>query len=149
MGFFKKTGSSGVLNTVAGLLLFLLFAICSLVIIGAGAGVYSRIQAGHESTYGSSVSISYVTNKIRACDSAEIISGGSGIVLTDGGMKTVFYQENGALYEKSGAADKEIAPSGGDKISDIDSLSVTEQDGLYKISVGCGGESTTALVRKG
>ena len=79
MGFFKRTGSAGMLNTVAGLLLFLLFAVCSLVIIGAGAGVYSRIQEDHDSTYGSAASIRYITNKIRSGESVEIINGGSGM----------------------------------------------------------------------
>lgn len=137
------------LNTVAGLLLFLLFAVCSLVIIGAGAGVYSRIQEGHESTYGSAALIRYITNKLHSGESVEIINGGSGIVLADSGIKCVIYAENGSLYEKTVAADTEPAADGGDMIFSLDSFEITESEGLYEITVACSGEETTAIVRKG
>lgn len=149
MGFFKRSGSTGMLNTLAGLLLFLLFAVCSLVIIGAGAGVYSRIQEGHDSTYGSSASIRYISNKLRSGESVEIINGGSGMVLTDGGIKCVIYAENSGLYEKTISADAEITADGGDMIFSLDELTITESDGLYEITVSSGADKTTALVRKG
>ena len=149
MGFFKRTGSAGMLNTVAGLLLFLLFAVCSLVIIGAGAGVYSRIQEGHESTYGSAASIRYITNKIHSGESVEIINGGSGMVLTDGGIRCIIYAEGGCLYEKTVSADTEPTADGGDMIFSLDKLSITENDGLYEITVTRGTDETTAIVRKG
>lgn len=149
MGFFKRSGSAGMLNTIAGLLLFLLFAVCSLVIIGAGAGVYSRIQEGHDSTYGSAASIRYITNKIRSGESVEIINGGSGMVLTDSGIRCVIYAENGGLYEKTVSADAEITADGGNMIFSLDELAITESDGLYEITVSSGADKTTALVRKG
>ncbi len=137
------------LNTVAGLLLFLLFAVCSLVIIGAGAGVYSRIQEGHDSTYGSSASIRYITNKVRSGESIEIINDGSGIVLVDGGIKCVIYAENGGLYEKTLSADAEATTDGGDMIFGLDSLSVRADESFYEITVTRGADETTAIVRKG
>lgn len=137
------------LNTVAGLLLFLLFAVCSLVIIGSGAGVYSRIQDGHDSTYGSSASIRYITNKIRSGESVEVINGGSGIVLVDGGIQCIIYAENGGLYEKTVSAEAEATADGGNKIFGLDSLSVTESELSYEITVKRGIDETTAIVRKG
>lgn len=137
------------LNTIAGLLLFLLFAVCSLVIIGAGTGVYTRIQEGHESTYGSAASIRYITNKIRSGESVEIINDGSGLVLTDGGIKCIIYAENGSLYEKTVSADSEITADGGYMIFSLDKFEITESDGLYEITVDCGADETSAIVRKG
>ncbi len=149
MGFFKRNGSADMLNTVAGLLLFLLFAVCSLVIIGAGAGVYSRIQDNHDSTYGSSASIRYITNKIRSGESVEVIGEGSGIVLTDGGIKCIIYAENGGLYEKTVAADADAIADGGDMIFSLDELEIIESKRHYEITVTRGADETTAIVRKG
>ena len=137
------------LNTVAGLLLFLLFAVCSLVIIGAGAGVYSRIQEDHDSTYGSAASIRYITNKIRSGENVEIINDGSGMVLTDGGISCIIYAESGCLYEKTVSANAEKTADGGDVIFSLDELAITEFDGLYEITVTRGADETTAMVRKG
>lgn len=137
------------LNTVAGLLLFLLFAVCSLVIIGAGAGVYGRIQDGHDRTYGSSASIRYLTNKIRSGDSVEIINDGSGIVLVDGGIQCIIYAESGGLYEKTVSSEAEATASGGDMIFSVDGFLVTEERTHYELTIMLGSDKTTAFVRKG
>ena len=76
MKILINTRVTGVLNTVASLLLFLMFTVCMLVVIGAGAGIYSRINKSYETTYGSAAAIRYVSNKIKASDSCEIIENG-------------------------------------------------------------------------
>lgn len=145
----RYKGTSRVLGTAASLLLFLIFAICMIVIIGAGAGIYSRITSGYETTYGSSAAIKYVTNKIRSSDSCEIIDGGNAIVLENGGIATVIYSGSGGIFERSFSAGSEITVSGGELVVETDSLAVSEIDGLYEISVTCGGSSSSVLVRKG
>ncbi len=143
------TSTARVLNTVASLLLFLVFTICMLVIIGAAAGTYSRINSGYERIYGSSAAIRYISNKIRAADDVEIIGGGSGAVIESGGICSVIYVRGGGLYEKSIALDGDRTPAGGDLVTEVDSLFIDEAGDMYEISVTQGENSTAVMLRKG
>ncbi len=146
---YKGCSASRVLNTVASLLLFLVFTICMLIIIGAAAGTYSRISSGYERVYGSSAAIRYISNKIRSADTVEIIEGGSGIVVESGRICSVIYNENGSLYEKSISVDGERSATGGDVVLDIDSMSVIDTGDMYEISITQGASSSAVLLRKG
>ncbi len=146
---YKGGSASRVLNTVASLLLFLVFTICMLIIIGAAAGTYSRISSGYERVYGSSAAIRYISNKIRSADTVEIIEGGSGIVVESGRICSVIYNENGSLYEKSIPVDGERSATGGDVVLDIDSLCVVDTGDMYEISITQGVSSSAVLLRKG
>ena len=149
MNSIKYRGTSRVLGTAASLLLFLVFAICMIVIIGAGAGIYSRINTGYEMTYGSSAAIKYVSNKIRASDSCRILDDGNGIVLENGSILTVIYKGGGGIYEKSVFADSIITAEGGELVVETEDFSVSGREGLYEITVTCGSDTTSAFVRKG
>lgn len=149
MNGIKYRGTSRVLGTAASLLLFLVFAVCMIVIIGAGAGIYGRINAGYEMTYGSSAAIKYVSNKMRASDSCRLLDGGDGIVLENGSVLTLIYKGSGGIYEKSISADSEIITGGGELVVETDGFSVSEENGLYEITVTCGGDTMSAFVRKG
>ncbi len=138
-----------VLNTIASLLLFLVFTICMLVIIGAAAGTYSRINSGYEHIYGSAAAIRYISNKIRAADEVEIIGGGSGVVIESGGICSVIYSRGGGLYEKSISLDGDRTPTGGDLVINIDSISITDDGEIYSISVEQGGSGSAVILRKG
>lgn len=145
----KYKGTSRVLGTAASLLLFLVFAICMIVIIGAGAGIYSRITGGYEATYGSSAAIRYVSNKIRACDNCEIIDDGKGIAVENDSILSVIYLSDGGIYERTLPVGSEITAEGGELIVSANNMSITERDGLYEISVSCGKKAEWVLVRKG
>lgn len=149
MESMKYKATSRVLGTASSLLLFLIFAVCMLVIIGAGAGIYSRINSGHEVTYGSSAAIKYVSNKIRASDSCEIIDGGRGVALTNGNVLCVIYSGEKGIYEKNSSLESGISTEGGELAVETDSLNISERDGLYEISVSCKGSTSSVLVRKG
>ncbi len=147
----KGTGvpTSRVLNTIASLLLFLVFTVCMLIIIGTAAGTYSRINSGYERIYGSAAAIRYVSNKIRASESVEIIDGGSGIVLESGRTCIVIYTHKGGLYEKTIPTDGDRTASGGDLVIEVDSVSVADMGDMYKISVEQGGSGSVVMLRKG
>ena len=149
MNGIKYRGTSRVLGTAASLLLFLVFAICMIVIIGAGAGIYGRVNEGYEMTYGSSAAIKYVSNKIRASDGCQITDGGNGIILENGSILTVIYKGSGGIYEKSTAAENGITADGGELVVKTDSFVVSEKDGLYEISVTYGSTTMSAFFRKG
>ena len=146
-----SNGSSAarVLNTVASLLLFLVFTVCMLIIIGAAAGTYSRISSGYDRVYGSAAAIRYISNKIRSADSVEIIEDGSGLITESGRMCSVIYEESGCLYEKSISAEGDRTASGGDHVLDIDSICITDNGDLYEINVTQGTSSSVVFLRKG
>ena len=146
---FNGASSARVLNTVASLLLFLVFTVCMLIIIGAAAGTYSRISSGYERVYGSSAAIRYISNKMRSADSVEIIEGGSGVVLESGRLCSVIYEENGSLYEKTVSIDGDRSPAGGDAVLDIDSVRITDTGDMYEISVAQGATDSVVMLRKG
>ena len=145
----RNTGSARVLNTVASMLLFLLFAVCMLMIIGSAAGIYSRIQKSHEATYGTSAAIRYITNKVRAADSCMLLENGSGMIFVSGNVASVVYKDGDGVFEKTAAADSDLSPEDGSLIFEVSTFSISEEDGLYRISVSCGANSSEALVRKG
>lgn len=133
-------------SAVGSMLLFVLFALCMLMAVAVAADTYSRIKNGYQQSLGAAASIKYVSNKLRSADSVTLLESGAAVV--NGDMVSVIYCDNG-LYEKSAAVGDEITASGGDKISDIDSMSITERGGLYEITVSSGGQVSSMLVRKG
>ncbi len=144
---FRYKGTSRVLNTAASLLLFLIFTVCMLMIIGSGAGIYSRINDGYHETYGSSAAIKYISNKIRSADECEIIE--NGILLKNGSIITVIYSSDSGIYEKSTSSDNPVSAEGGDKVVDGASMNITDKNGLYEISVICGENASSSFIRKG
>ncbi len=137
------------LNSAASMLLFVMFAVCILILLGAAGGFYSRVNDSYDSTYNTSAAVKYLSNKVRACDSCEIIEGGSGIALTDGGLLCIVYERDGAVYEKNVAAGSELVASGGERIFTLDTLDISESDGLLRIEVAHGASGCEVLVRKG
>lgn len=133
-------------SAVGSMLLFVLFAICMLMAVAVAADTYGRIKNGYQQSLGTAASMKYVSNKLRSADSVTLLD--SGAAVENGGMISVIYCDGG-LYEKSAASGDDISPSGGDRISDIDSMSITEHDGLYEITVVSGGQTSSMLVRKG
>ena len=133
-------------SAVGSMLLFVLFALCMLMAVAVAADTYSRIKNGYQQSLGAAASIKYVSNKLRSADSVTLLEGGAAVV--SGDMVSVIYC-NGGLYEKSSMVGDDISPAGGDKISDIDTMSITEHYGLYEITVSSGGQTSSMLVRKG
>lgn len=149
MDSLKYKNGSRVLNTSVSLILFLIFTLCMLMIIGSGAGIYSRIKSGYEASYGSSAAIKYISNKIRASDSCSIADDGKTVIITDGGLTCVIYSKDGGIYEKTVVSGSEISTEGGNHVSSAENINVSEKDGLYEISVTHNGETMSVLLRKG
>ena len=149
MKIMNNTRVSGVLNTVASLLLFLVFAVCMLVVIGAGAGIYSRINKSYETTYGSVAAVRYVSNKIKASDTCEIIESGKGIALENGSIVCIIYEGADGLYEKNLPVGSAITAGGGNVVVEKAGMTIVESNGMYEISVNCSGDNIKTFVRKG
>lgn len=149
MKILNNTRVTGVLNTVASLLLFLMFTVCMLVVIGAGAGIYSRINKSYETTYGSAAAIRYVSNKIKASDSCEIIENGKGIVFENDNLMFIIYEGTDGIYEKNLPVGSEIITDGGNVVVENTGMTVSDNGDLYEISVNCSGDNIKMFVRKG
>lgn len=142
---YKNTADT--ISTVGSMMLFLLFAVCMMMIIAAAAGSYSRISDNYETDFTATASIRYISNKIKSSDAVYIID--KGMVLESGAMANIIYCSGGGLYEKTVAADSDYDISGGEKIFDIDGITVEETGELYTITVNVSGEKHSAIVRKG
>lgn len=142
----KGAGKADIVGTVGSMLLFLVFTVCMLVIIAAAASTYAGISSGFDRSFTSSASLRYLSNKIRGAESYEIIEGGTGIAAVNGGITCVIYYRDGGLYEKNVSSSDSAAAGGGDKIFNIDGLEITEENGLYVISVSYEEESSSVFI---
>ncbi|MCH5196348.1 MAG: DUF4860 domain-containing protein [Oscillospiraceae bacterium] len=139
--------TSDTISTIGSMLLFLLFAVCMMMIIAAAAGSYSRISDNYGTNFTASASIRYISNKIKSADSVDVSQ--NVMVLRSGGISNIIYFSDGGLYEKTVAANAEYELSGGERIFELSGMEISESESFYKISVNVGSEKCAALVRKG
>lgn len=142
---YNRKSLGDVISTAASMLLFLLFAVCLLLMIAVAAGTYSRISTNFDKTFGLSASLRYISNKIKSADSAEVAENGKGIRLTTGDSVDMIYFSNGELFEKN--MDNGDDGFDGESIFELSDMSVSEADGLFKISITMNGESNITYVR--
>lgn len=145
MDSYKGKNLADTVSTAGSMILFLLFAVCMLIIIATAAGTYSRIRSSFSGTFNTSAALRYVSNKIRSCDECEITE--DSIILRSESISCIIWCENGGIYEKSFWEDLPER-SGGDKVFDADSLEVSENGELYSISVSCGNDSRSVMLRR-
>lgn len=146
---YRNKTLSDTVSTIGSMLLFLLFAGCLLMMIAVAAGTYSRISSNFDKTFGTTASLRYISNKLKSCDSAEIVENGSGLVMKSGGAVDVIYFGNGGLYEKTVLSDTAVELTGGDRIFELSNLNVSDIGELYKITVALDGDENSTFVRKG
>lgn len=136
-------------SAVGSMLLFVLFAACMLMAVAVAADTFGRIKSGCQQSFGTVTSMKYISNKLRSADSVTVFADGTAAAVECGGTVSVIYCGSDGLFERNSAADELVSAEGGDRISDIDSMLITEHDGMYEITVRSGGESSSVLVRKG
>lgn len=120
-------------STAGSMVLFLIFTVCSLVIITAAASAYRRITDNYDDTFNSAAAVRYTANKLRACNGAEFLT--DGIVLENSGYKTVIYARGGVLYESLFAEGTEPRAEGGEAVFRAEGFSVSDcGNGLAVIS---------------
>lgn len=146
---YQNKTLSDTVSTVGSMLLFLMFAACLLMMIAVAAGTYSRISSNFDKTFGSTASLRYISNKLKSCDSAEIVGQGSGIILRSDGVLDVIYFGNNGLYEKTVMSETDAGLSGGDRIFELNGMTVSDMGDLYKITVAFDGGVNSTLIRKG
>ncbi|MBQ8787483.1 MAG: DUF4860 domain-containing protein [Oscillospiraceae bacterium] len=122
------------ISSAANMTLFLLFAVCCLVMITVAATAYGRINDNYGSTFNSTAAVRYITNKIRASESAEVLAE-SQLLLENSGYCTLIYQQDGVVYERLFIEDDIIIAEGGEALFTVEILSVKNENGLVSVSV--------------
>ncbi|MGN0675632.1 MAG: DUF4860 domain-containing protein [Oscillospiraceae bacterium] len=134
-------------SSAASMTLFMLFAVCCLVMTAVAASAYKRINENYDNTFNSAAVVRYITNKLRACESAEVLSE-TELLLTGDGFKTLIYCRDGELYERAFAEESEISANGGEQLFHVEQFSLTEKNGLVEISTSDGsGEALKTCCR--
>ena len=135
-------------NSVGSMILFLLFAVCSLIIVAAGVSTYSRISDNYSSTFSSSAAVRYVTNKIRGADSVVLSEDWTGLTVYNGDTACVIMNTDSGLAEKTLRSGSEVEYTGGDMIFPGVRMIVEEDgSGIYSITVMSGRRTYSALCR--
>lgn len=135
-------------NSVGSMILFLLFAVCSLIIVAAGVSTYTRISDNYRNTFSSSAAVRYVTNKIRGADSVVLSEDWTGLTVYNGESACVIMNTDTGIAEKTIRSSAQVDYTGGDIIFPHVRLIVEDNaDGTYSITVNSGKESYSALCR--
>lgn len=123
-----------VISSAANMTLFLLFAVCCLVMITVAASAYGRINENYGNTFNSTAAVRYITNKIRASEDAQILAGNQ-LLLTNSGYSTLIYQQGDTVYERLFPEGDIITAEGGEELFRASKLSLQDKGGLISIIV--------------
>lgn len=122
--------------------LFAVFLISGVLLVFFGAGVYQKTTS--ESNINDTIvtSLSYIQEKVRQCDhedSVKVVNSNGITALAlcstynDEKYITYIYYDNGGLKELFIKDGQEIIPSGGETITEINDLSITDNNSLINI----------------
>lgn len=123
-----------VISSAANMTLFLLFAVCCLVMITVAASAYGRINENYGNTFNSTAAVRYITNKIRASEDAQILAGNQ-LLLTNSGYSTLIYQQGDTVYERLFPEGDIITAEGGEELFRASNLFLQDKGGLISIIV--------------
>lgn len=133
-------------SSAASMTLFLIFSVCCLIIISVAASAYGRISGNYDNTFNSAAAVRYITNKIRACGEAEVISE-SELLLHEDGYSTLIYHSAGAVWERLFPEGEKPVSGGGERLFSAERLLIEESGGLVKVTAEDGANSFTAFCR--
>ena len=139
-----KRGSSSLLV----LFVVFVFVLCSLFMILYGAQVYTNIRDRVDVDFAKRMSISYITNKLRACDvrgGVTVGEGGASLRLCpspddDEPLYMFIYFHNGSIMEYTTQDLEPFEPDDGEAIMAADSFRVNPAPGGLKVYVRVGRE---------
>ncbi len=123
-----------VISSAANMTLFLLFAVCCLVMITVASSAYSRINENYGNTFNSTAAVRYITNKIRASEAVEILAENQ-LLLENSGYSTLIYQQDGIVYERLFSEGSIITAEGGEVLFSAEKLLLKNKDGLVFVTI--------------
>ena len=140
-------------DTVFVLLIFCLFAVCSLFLVLIGANAYRGIVGQMDANNETRASLSYVANKVHAAGSGntevQTIDGRQALVIVShyNGEEyhTYIYEYDGSLMELFTKAQNPFSPGDGDTITEISAFQMSQTGGRLNLSATGGDRRTLAL----
>lgn len=140
----RRTAESA--GSVSVMILSAFFAVCCLAIAVSAASAYTRTAENYSNTFSASAAVKYVTNKIRAAESIEIIDENT-LLLSNSGYKTLIFSDSGEICERVFPEGADIVKGGGETVFRTDGLTMhPTENGLY-ITAENGGERFSAYCR--
>lgn len=144
----QRNENRHVVDTIFVLALFAIFAVCALMLVSIGAGVYQKTVDDMNTNYNSRTTYSYVAEKLRQNDTAGSISVGQignseALILSEevnGSVySTYLYAYDGYLRELFISPDfiiNESSAEAGQKLLPINNFTLEKtSSGLYKFSM--------------
>jgi hypothetical protein len=154
----KQRRQSTDLSGLLVLLLFTVFAVCVLLVLQTGAGVYRRLTARDEASYSARTAVQYIATRVRQADTAgNVLAGtfdaepvqpgeeesvacqGDTLFLVEeiGGERycTRLYCAGGYLRELFGAAGEAFAPEDGEAVLPAQQLQAARSGNRLEISL--------------
>lgn len=127
------------IDTAFALVLFAVFAVCAMLLVLLGAGIYGRIGE-KMNKMDAPVILSYVTEKLRSCEFTPVIEADQKLLLKEtieeGDYITWIYEEDGYLKEMLLPEGKSPIQNAGNKIAPIEAFGVEmASDKLLRITV--------------
>ena len=128
----KKEEKKQHMGSVLTLLLFAVFALCMLLVLLTGAGVYQRLVERDRSAYEERTLRQYLTSRVHQCDRIDSVrvysfTGGTGsdtLFLTEKiegePYVTRIYVHDGYVRELFSSPYAELAPEDGEKVLEAD-----------------------------
>ncbi len=142
----KKTESRFQTEKILPLVLFAILAVCAVLVLLAGAGVYGRLtDRGQEAFKNRTVPL-YIVTKVRQADCAGAVSveqrNGTNILRleeqVDGkGYVTRIYCHEGIVRELFSAEDVPFEPEAGEKITEASGVRFSLENGCLTVEVIC------------
>lgn len=133
-----RYGKSSALITA---LVFVVFALCVMMVLLLGAGVYQRLAERAETPFSDRVPAQYLSTRIRQAQSVSVepFHGGQALALTETlegeTYITRVYLYQGYLWELYSEADAELEPEDGEKLLPLQTLQLSQEGTLLKIRV--------------
>lgn len=148
----KKSAS---FDVILGLVLVCVFAVCILLTLSAGAGIYKNVSAVMERQFSSRTALGYVTAKLHQSDRADAVSvtelGGVAALrvreeLDGTAYVTYIYCWDGSIMELFCPESEPLLPSDGQPVVDAVSLDFTVAGELLRIDCVTAAGAETAWV---
>lgn len=116
------------------LIIFLLFVFGSFFMLYYGSTVYKEGLIKEKTREDVQIPFAYLTTKIYSARNKDSITiKDDSLIIDNEGSFTCIYFSNGSLYELVVKDASLIAYSGGNKICDLDSFNISEEDNLFNI----------------
>ena len=143
------------LEGLMALLLFGVFAVCLMVVLLTGADSYQGLTRRDQASSDGRTCAQYLATRVRQADIDQSVTvgefGGSGALcftqsIVGDDYVTWVYVYDGWLMELFCKADSNLKPEDGERIMTARSLTVSEEDGLLRLTVAPADGETVELL---